>query len=206
MTVALAVSVFGFSFGVLAAENSLSIVKTSALSLLVFAGGSQFAAVGLAGAGNQAAGVVTGLLLNSRLAAFSVLAAPLVTGPWWKRAVGSQLVVDEPVVLALEHEDRARARAAFWFSGLLLFVCWNAVTVLGAAVGDVLGNPAAIGLDGAFPAVFVALLAPRLREPAPRRVAIGGAVIAIALTPLLPAGLPVLLAATAVVLAGRATS
>lgn len=190
----------------LAAENGLSVVKASALSMLVFAGGSQFAAVGLAGAGSQAAGVVTGLLLNSRLAAFSVLAAPLVAGPWWKRALGSQLVVDEPVVLALEHDDRRRARAAFWFSGVLLFVCWNVVTVLGAAVGDALGDPAAIGLDGAFPAVFVALLAPRLREHAPRRVAIGGAVIAVALTPLLPAGLPVLLAATAVLLAGRSTA
>lgn len=188
----------------LAAENGLSIVKACALSLLVFAGGSQFAAVGLAGAGNEVAGVVTGLLLNSRLAAFSVLAAPLVTGPWWKRAVGSQLVVDEPVVLALEHHDRARARSVFWFSGLLLFVCWNTVTILGAVIGDVLGNPATIGLDGAFPAVFVALLAPRLRDPAPRRVAIGGAAIAVALTPLLPAGLPVLLAASAVLLAGRA--
>lgn len=203
VTVAIAVSVFGLSFGVLAAENGLSVAKAAALSLLVFAGGSQFAAVGLAGAGNQVAGVVTGLLLNSRLAAFGVLAAPLVSGPWWKRALGSQLVVDEPVVLALEHDDRATARATFWFSGCLLFVCWNLVTVLGAAAGDVLGDPERIGLDGAFPAVFVALLAPRLREPAARRVAIGGAAVALGLTPLVPAGLPVLLAALAVVLAGR---
>ena len=179
-------------------------MKASALSLLVFAGGSQFAAVGLAGAGNQVAGVITGLLLNSRLAAFGVLAAPLVAGPWWRKLVGSQLVVDEPVVLALEHEDRERARATFWFAGPLLFVCWNVVTVVGAAVGDVLGNPATIGLDAAFPAVFVALLAPRLRDPASLRVAIGGGAIALALTPLLPAGVPVLLAASAVLLAGRA--
>ena len=175
-------------------------VKASALSLLVFAGGSQFAAVGLAGAGNQVAGVITGLLLNSRLAAFGVRAAPLVAGPWWRRIVGSQLVVDEPVVLALEHEDRDAARATFWFAGTLLFVCWNAVTIAGAAIGDVLGNPATIGLDAAFPAVFVALLAPRLRDPASRRVAIAGGLICLALTPLLPAGVPVLLAATAVVI------
>lgn len=200
----MAVSVFGLSFGVVAAENGLSVVKASALSLLVFAGGSQFAAVGLAGSGNQVAAVITGLLLNSRLAAFGVLAAPLVAGPWWRRLLGSQLVVDEPVALALEHEDRDRARATFWFAGTLLFVCWNAVTIVGAAVGDVLGNPATIGLDAAFPAVFVALLAPRLRDPGSRRAAIGGAVVALALTPLLPAGVPVLLAAFAVLLAGRA--
>jgi predicted branched-subunit amino acid permease len=188
---------------VLAAENGLSVAKASALSLLVFAGGSQFAAVGLAGAGNQVAGVVTGLLLNSRLAAFGILAAPLVSGSWWRRLAGSQLVVDEPVVLALEHEDHATARWMFWFSGGLLFVCWNVVTIIGAAVGDVLGDPETIGLDGAFPAVFVALLAPRLRAVPARRVAVGGGLIALGLTPLLPAGVPVLLASLAVLLAGR---
>jgi predicted branched-subunit amino acid permease len=190
---------------VLAADNGLSVPKASALSLFVFAGGSQFAAVGLAGAGNQVAGVVTGLLLNSRLAAFSILAVPLVSGSWWRRLVGSQLIVDEPVVLALEHEDRATARAMFWFSGALLFVCWNVVTIAGAAIGDALGDPETLGLDGAFPAVFVALLAPRLRDPASRRVAIGGAAIALGLTPLLPAGIPVLLASAAVLLAGPVT-
>src|SRR5205085_1344074 len=120
------------SFGVLAAENGLSVLKASALSVLVFAGGSQFAAVGLAGDGNQVAGVVTGLLLNSRLAAFGVLAAPLVTGPWWRKAIGAQLVTDEATSLATEHADRDRARSVFWFSGVLLFVCWNAVTIVGA--------------------------------------------------------------------------
>ena len=194
---------FGISFGVLAAENGLSVLKTSALSVLVFAGGSQFAAVGLAGAGNQVAGVVTGLLLNSRLAAFGVLAAPLVSGPWWKRAVGAQLVTDEATSLATEHADREVARATFWFSGILLFVAWNTVTIIGATVGDLLGDPERIGLDAAFPAVFVALLAPRLRDSASRRVAIGGGVLALALTPLLPAGVPVLIAAFAVLLAGR---
>jgi 4-azaleucine resistance transporter AzlC len=204
ITVVLAVAVFGLSFGVLAASNGLSVVKAAALSLLVFAGGSQFAAVGLAGAGNQTAGVVAGLLLNSRLAAFGVLAAPLVSGPWWKRVLGAQLVTDEATSLAMEHEDRDLARFTFWFSGILLFVAWNAVTILGATVGDVLGDPETIGLDAAFPAVFVALLAPRLREPAGRRVALGGAAIAIALTPLAPAGVPVLAAALAVLLGGRA--
>jgi predicted branched-subunit amino acid permease len=203
ITVAIAVSVFGLSFGVLAADSGLSVPKASALSLFVFAGGSQFAAVGLAASGNQVAGVVTGLLLNSRLAAFSILAAPLVSGSWWRRLVGSQLVVDEPVVLAIEHDDGATARAMFWFSGVLLFVCWNVVTLVGAVVGDALGDPETIGLDGALPAVFVALLAPRLRDPAARRVAVGGGVIALALTPLLPAGIPVLLASLAVLLAGR---
>jgi predicted branched-subunit amino acid permease len=188
---------------VLAAENGLSVVKASALSVLVFAGGSQFAAVGLAGDGNQVAGVVTGLLLNSRLAAFGVLAAPLVAGPWWRKAVGAQLVTDEATSLATEHADRDRSRAVFWFTGVLLFVCWNAVTIVGAVGGDVLGDPERIGLDAAFPAVFVALLAPRLRDPASRRVAIGGALVALGLTPLLPAGVPVLLAALAVLLAGR---
>lgn len=203
VTVAAAVSVFGLSFGVLAAQRGLSIAKASALSVLVFSGGSQFAAVGLAGTGNDVTAVVTGLLVASRLAAFSVLAAPLVAGPWWRRALGAQLVVDEPVALASEHDDRDRARFAFWFSGAVLFVSWNLVTIVGASVGDVLGDPQRIGLDGAFPAVFVALLAPRLRSPVERRVAIVGVAIALALTPIAPAGVPVL-AAAAAVLVGRA--
>lgn len=197
---------FGLSFGVLAAENGLSVFKAAALSIFVFAGGSQFAAVGLAGAGNQTAGVVAGLLVNSRLAAFGVLAAPLVSGSWWRRLVGAQLVTDEAVSLAMEHDDRVVSRYTFWFSGVLLFVVWNAVTILGATVGDVLGDPERIGLDAAFPAVFIALLAPRLRDPRGRRAAIGGAAIAIGLTPLLPVGVPVLLASLAVLLAGRRVS
>jgi predicted branched-subunit amino acid permease len=200
-TVSLAVGVFGLSFGVLAAEQGLPIAKAAALSLLVFSGGSQFAAVGLV-AENEVTAVVAGLLLASRLTAFGVLAAPFVAGPWWRRAVGSHLIVDETVLLALEHDDPARARYAFWFCGLVLFTSWNAVTVIGAAVGDVLGDPTTIGLDGAFPAVFVALLAPRLRDAGARRVALTGAAIAIALTPFVPAGVPVL-AATAAVAVGR---
>ena len=190
----------------LASNLGLSLAKTSALSLLVFAGGSQFAAVSLAAAGNPAAGVVTGLLLNTRLLAFGVLAAPLVTGSRLRRAFGSHLVVDEPVVLALEHEDRATQRSSFWFAGLLLFTCWNIVTIIGSLAGDVIGDPRRIGLDGAFPAVFVALLAPRMRTREGLRVALGGAAIAIALTPLLPAGVPVLLGGVAVLLAGRAAT
>lgn len=187
----------------LASNLGLSLAKTSALSMLVFAGGSQFAAVSLAAAGNPAAGVATGLLLNTRLLAFGVLAAPLVKGSRWRRAFGSHLVLDEPVVLALEHDERAAQQSAFWFAGLLLFACWNVVTVLGALMGDVIGDPRRIGLDGAFPAVFVALLAPRMRDRDGRRVALGGACIAVALTPLLPPGVPVLLGAVAVLLAGR---
>jgi predicted branched-subunit amino acid permease len=202
-TVVVAVAVFGISFGVLAAQSGLSIVKTSALSLLVFSGGSQLAAVGIAAHGTDAAAVVTGLLLASRLAAFSVVATPYVDGPWWRRAFGTQLIVDEPVVLAAEHRDLQRARYAFWFTGIALFVSWNLVTILGAAVGDVLGDPERLGLDSAFTAVFVALLAPRLRDATERRVAVVGAAIALALTPFAPAGVPVLAASAAVLAGGR---
>jgi predicted branched-subunit amino acid permease len=197
-TVVVAVAVFGVSFGVLAAQSGLSIAKTSALSLLVFSGGSQLAAVGIAAHGSDVAAVVTGLLLASRLAAFSVVATPYVDGPWWQRALGAQLIVDEPVVLAAEHRDARRARYAFWFTGIALFFSWNLVTVVGAAAGDVLGDPQRIGIDSAFTAVFVALLAPRLRDPAERRVALAGAAIALVLTPLAPPGIPVLVASLAV--------
>lgn len=201
--VSFAVSFFALSFGVLAAERGLSIAKAAAMSLLVFSGGSQFAAVSLAD-GSEVTAVVAALLLASRLSAFGVLAAPMIAGPRWRQLVGAQLVVDETVLLALEHDEPAVRRAAFWTTGVVLFVSWNVVTVVGAGVGDALGDPAALGIDGAFPAVFVALLAPRLRGPGPRRVALAAVLIAIVLTPLAPAGVPVIAAAAAVIVAGRA--
>lgn len=203
LTVAVAVSVFGLSFGVLAADTGLSVAKASALSLLVFAGGSQLAAVSIAGDGSEWAGVTSGLLLNLRLLAFGLLAAPIVAGSWWRRATGAHLVVDETVALAVAEREPARRRQMFWLCAVLLYVSWNAVTLAGVVVGDALGDPRTIGLDAAFPAVFAALLAPRLREPAARRSACAGAAIALLLVPLAPPGVPVVAAAAGVLAGGR---
>jgi predicted branched-subunit amino acid permease len=206
VSVAVAVSVFGLSFGVLAAEAGLGAGKAAAMSLLVFSGGSQFASVSVVMAGGtQAGAVVSGLLLNVRLLPFGVTVAHLLGPGRLRRAVGAQLVVDESTALATATPDRRLGRSAFWWSGAALFVGWNAATVLGVEAGQLFGSPEGIGLDGAFPAVFVALLVPRLREPGATVAAVVGAAVALVLVPLAPPGVGVLAATLGALAAVRAS-
>lgn len=194
---AIAVGVFGLSFGMLATTAGLSPLTAGLLSLLVFAGGSQFAAVGvLAGGGSPLAAVASGLLLNARYVPFGLAIAPELRGGALRRALAAHLVIDETVALALP--ERARCgpvECVFWVAGVLLGVTWVSGTVAGALAGSVIGDPDALGLDVAFPAGFLALLAPLLDSTRARVSAVAGAVIAVALLPLAPPGVPVLAAA-----------
>jgi 4-azaleucine resistance transporter AzlC len=204
LSVAVAVSVFGLSFGVLAADSGLGTAKAAVMSLLIFSGGSQFASVSVVVAGgSQAAAVVSGLLLNVRLLAFGISVAPLLGPGRLRRLFGAQLVVDETTALGTAVGDRRLARHAFWLTGLAIYVGWNLATVLGAEAGQLFGDPEAIGLDGAFPAVFVALLVPRLRDPASRWAALVGAAVALVLVPVVPPGVPVVAASLGAVVALR---
>jgi predicted branched-subunit amino acid permease len=192
----LAAAVFGASFGVLAVAAGLGVAQACAFSLLVFAGGAQLAAVGVVAAGGAAgAAVASGLLLNARYLAFGLTVAPLLRGPVWRRALGALLLTDETAALALaEPEPRAAARA-YWTTGAVLYVAWNLGTLAGALAGEALGDPAALGLDAAFPGGFLALLAPLLRGRRAKAAAAAGVLLALALTPLLPPGIPILVAA-----------
>jgi predicted branched-subunit amino acid permease len=113
---------------------------------------------------------------------------------WAGRLIGSHLLVDESVAFTLAQSDPRRRRLAYWTTGLSLFVAWNVGVIVGALAGRAVGDPHALGLDAAFPAALVALLLPSLRQQRPRRVAVVAVVVALATTPLVPAGLPVLLA------------
>lgn len=205
-----AVSAYGLSYGVLAVAAGLSPLVATLSSILVLAGGSQFAFVGvLAAGGNPIAGAVGGLLLNLRYAAFGLaIARHLPGGRWWRRAADGYLVVDESVALALgaqgEGADDGEVTRSFRVLGMTVAAGWIGMTALGAYGGSLLGDPSALGLDAALPAGFIALLAPWLRTPAGRRVAIAGAVVAIALTPVAPPGVPLVGAALGVLAAGRA--
>jgi len=118
-----------------------------------------------------------------------------VTGPRWRRRLlGSHVMNDESVAFALAQEDLPRQRAAYWACGLGVLLCWPAGAILGALIGRAIGNTGAFGLDAMFPAVILALIVPALRDRVTVRAALIGAVIALASTPFLPAGLPVLLA------------
>jgi 4-azaleucine resistance transporter AzlC len=193
-----AVGVFGAAFGVLAVASGLTVAQASAMSLLVFTGASQLAAVGIIGAGGSSVTALgSALLLAARNGVYGmVLASRLsVRGP--KRIVGAQLVIDESTAMAVAQPDDASARGAFWVTGIAVFVCWNAATLLGAIAGNAIGDPKTFGLDAAFPAGFLALMAPMLRERPKRAAAIIGAAIAVVAIPTTRAGVPILLAAFA---------
>ena len=193
--VGFATGVYGISFGAIALAAGLSVVQASALSLLMFTGASQFALVGVLGAGGGAvAAAATALLLGSRNALYGLSLAPVLRLRGVRRLLGAQLVIDESTAMSVRHEDPASARAGFWSTGLSVFVWWNLGTFLGAAGTAAYVDPQVLGLDAAVPAAFIALLAPRVRERRTWVVALGSAAVALLLTPLLPIGVPVLAA------------
>ncbi len=197
--IGVATGVYGVSFGVLAVGAGLSAAQACAMSLLVFTGGSQFAAIGVIGAGGSvAAAVGNALLLGARNTAYGLVVAPLLGRSWVARIVGAQLVIDESTAMARGQATPGDARGAFWATGVSVFVLWNLGTLAGALAGSGLGDPAALGLDAMFPAAFLALLAPQLRQPGAPPAAVAGALIALVLIPLTPAGVPVLAAALGV--------
>ncbi|MBI3647944.1 MAG: AzlC family ABC transporter permease [Actinobacteria bacterium] len=204
-TVPLGIAVLGFgvSFGVLARTAGFGAVAPIVMSATTFAGSAQFAAVSVVAAGGSvAAAVVAAVLLNARYGPIGVSVAPHIEGGIWSRFLHAQLVVDESWAIASEGDGRFNPRVLAG-AGLTIYVAWNVGTVLGTLFGSVLGDPARIGLDAAFPALFVALLAPQLRGPRPKRAAIAGAAIALALTPVAPAGVPIIAAAAACLVGWR---
>lgn len=199
--VGLADGIVGLSFGAASVAGGLPWWVPAALSVLVFAGGSQIAAVGvvLAG-GSPVAAVAAGAVLNTRLLPYGLAVADVVTSEyggvrrWLVRVLGAHLITDESVAFALRRDDRSRRRTAFWTCGITLFVIWNVSVLLGVVLGAALHDTSAFGLDSTFPAVMLALALPTLTSRAIKVAAGTGAVIAVALTPVLPAGLPLLAA------------
>ena len=193
---------YGVSFGAAAGAAGLDVWQAAATSLLVFTGASQFALVGILGSGGSvASGVATALLLGSRNALYSVRLAPLLRGD--RRPVAAQFVLDESSAMAFARDDPAEARLAFWWTGLAVYVGWNLATVIGALGANAFADPETLGLDAAVPAAFLALLWPRLDGATERLVALGAVAITLVAVPFLPAGVPVLLAALAVLPALR---
>jgi predicted branched-subunit amino acid permease len=165
----------------------------------MFTGASQFALVGVLGAGGSAAAAVAGaLLLGSRNTLYGVRMATLVPERGSRRLAAAQLTIDESTGMATAAPE-GHARTAFWATGLSVFVFWNLFTLLGAAGAARLGDPAALGLDALVPAAFLALLWPQLVSRSRAALAAGGALVALVALPFVPAGVPVLLAALVVV-------
>jgi predicted branched-subunit amino acid permease len=196
LSIALATGLYGLSFGALSVAAGLSVWQTQALSLLMFTGGSQFAFIGViagGGAGSAALGAAT--LLGVRNAVYGMQMNQLLAPRGWRKPVAAQITIDESVATAVSQAEAAEQHRGFWTAGLGVFALWNLFTLLGALLGDALGDPRRWGLDGAAVAAFLALLWPRLqqREPVALAVLCGG-VTALAV-PWLPPGLPILVAA-----------
>ncbi|WP_417195073.1 AzlC family ABC transporter permease [Streptomyces stelliscabiei] len=196
--VGVAVGLSGFAFGVTSAGSGLGLLQTCALSLLVFTGASQFALVGaLAAGGNPFTAAAGAFFLGVRNAFYGLRLSQLLALPRAVRPFAAQWVIDETTAVALAQPTRRAARIGFTVTGLSLYVLWNLTTLLGALGAEAIGDTDAWGLDAAGPAVFLALLAPMLRTTAERAVAGVAVVLGLGLLPVLPAGVPVLVAAVA---------
>lgn len=203
MAVAVAVAVYGMSFGAIAVGEGLHVGHAAVLSAFAFTGASQFALVGVLGAGGTAAGAVAvALLLGARNLLYAVRMTPLMRWRGAARLLGAHLTIDETTAMATARSDPREMRLAFWATGAALWTLWNLSTVIGALTGAALGDPERLGLDVAFPAAFLALLAPQLTTMRARLTAVAAVVVTLATVPIAPVGVPVLVAALTVVPAG----
>ncbi|MER7728283.1 AzlC family ABC transporter permease [Streptomyces sp. NPDC096323] len=196
--VGIAVGLSGFAFGITSAGSGLSLLQTCALSLLVFTGASQFALVGaLAAGGNPYTAAAGAFFLGVRNSFYGLRLSQLLALPRALRPLAAQWVIDETTAVTLAQPARRAARIGFTVTGLTLYVLWNLTTLAGALGAEALGDTAAWGLDAAGPAVFLALLAPMLKNTTERVTAALAVLLALGLLPVLPAGVPVLLSALA---------
>ena len=194
---------YALSFGAISIAAGLSLPQTCALSILMFTGASQFAFVGVVGAGGSAwAGAATAMLLGSRNALYGLRLSSLLNVSGARRVAASHFVIDETTAMAIARDTAPESRFAFWATGFILFSFWNLGTLIGALATQVIPDPKALGLDAAPPAAFLALVAPRLRGREPVAIAIGAAIVVLAVLPLVPPGVPLLIVAVLVVAFG----
>jgi len=204
-----AVGLYGVAFGATATAAGLSVWQASALSLLMFTGASQFALVGVLSAGGGPFGAVgSALLLGTRNTIYGLRLTDPLSYRGWRRVAAAHWVIDETTAITVRERGPELSRLAFLSSGASLFVSWNLTTVAGALGAQSFGPALQAALESVVPAAFLALLWPRLVRGADllreqRIVALGGAGIALALTPVLAPGLQIVAAALAVLLAVR---
>ncbi len=192
-----AVAGFGISFGLLARAAGMGALPPVVMSATTFAGSAQFAAAGILEAGGAVgAAVAAAVLLNARYGPMGISIAPVFRGPAWRRLLAAQLIVDESWAISGGRDGRFDLGRLIG-SGVVLYVAWVGSTAVGALGGAVLGDPDALGLDAAFPALFLALLWPQVREGRAVVAALAGAAIALALMPVAPPGVPIIAASLA---------
>ena len=202
VAVAATVWFFGASFGLVARVAGMGVLAPLVMSATTFAGSAQFAVASiLGGSGAALAAIAAAVLLNARYAPISISVAQLFHGPRLRRLAESQLIVDESWALA--GRSGRFDRRVLLGAGLMLYVAWVSGTAVGVLAGNALGDPKNLGLDGAFPALFLALLVPQLRTRRAVVAALVSAAIALLLIPFTPAGTPIVAASAACLLGLR---
>ncbi len=207
--IGIATGAYALSFGAISVASGLSVLQTQTLSLFMFTGASQFAFVGVIGAGGGAViAVVTALLLGARNSLYALSLGPILTPAKKQVPYMALLTIDESTAMALRYSESKKAsRRAFFATGLSVYVFWNIGTALGSLGASALSDPGMLGLDAAIPAGFLALLWPRLTGGSSSEnrkmwtVAIASAAVALILIPFLRPGLPVLFSALVAVAA-----
>ena len=204
VSIAVASGAYAISYGAIAVATGLDVWQTQTLSLLMFTGASQFAFVGILGAGGgMVAAVLTALLLGARNGIYSMSLWPRLQLRGGRRLIGAQLAIDETTAMSMAHAEPVEdSRYAFWVTGLCLFALWNLGTLVGALGATVIGDPGTFGLDAATAAALLALLWPRLVDRQMWAITLAAAGVAIVLTPVLQPGVPVLAAAVVALVAG----
>lgn len=203
VSVGVATGAYGISFGALSVASGLSILQTVALSVLLFSGGSQFAVVSILGAGGTGpAAVATSTLLGVRNGLYALQTSRILQVDGLRRLLAAHVTIDESTAVAVGQQNRHAGRLGFWVTGLAVFALWNLMTLVGAFVGNALGEPERWGLDAAAAAAFTALLWPRLRSRDAAATMVLAIAIALLTSPVLPVGVPVILTVLAAVVIG----
>jgi len=199
LSVAFTVGLYGAAFGAAGVTAGFSILQTCLLSLLLFSGASQFAVVGIMGAGGAAiSAIATATLLGFRNALYGLQMAPILKVSGIKRVLAAQITIDESTAVATLQENDADRRRGFYITGVGVYIFWNLFTFLGALGASAIGDPSVWGLDAAIPAAFCGLIWPRLKNKTHFIVSAVAIAWALALTPISPAGIPII---TTVILA-----
>lgn len=193
LSVAFTVGLYGAAFGAAGVTAGFTILQTCLLSILLFSGASQFAVVGIMGAGGSAiSAIATATLLGFRNALYGLQMAPILKVTGLKRILSAQITIDESTAVSTLQENDVDRKRGFYLTGIGVYVFWNLFTYLGALGASAIGDPSVWGLDAAVPAAFCGLVWPRLKDKKQFLISALAIVLALSLTPITAAGIPII--------------
>lgn len=193
LSVGLAVGAAGVAFGAVAVADHFSVAQACFLSFVLFSGASQFSLVAvMSSGGSPLSAILTGTFLGGRNGLYGVRMSQILKLKGAKRALAAQLTIDESTGVAISQGNEADQRTAFWYTGFGVFIFWNLFTLLGALGAKAIGDTSAWGLDVASPAIFCAVLYPRLKERSLLIAALLAFIWALSVTGFVPAGVPII--------------